>query len=139
MASRPTFPIAVNILVLKDGKLLLGQRVGGFADGLWCLPGGHLEHGESLTEAAKRELLEETGIVAEGMSFESVLNETSITPHYVHFCFRALNPEGAPSIREPEKFKRWEWFSPNDLPVEMIRSHSAQLQAVNHRTEIVEL
>jgi ADP-ribose pyrophosphatase YjhB (NUDIX family) len=43
-----------------DGVLLVRERV----DGLWCLPGGFVDVGDSPTEAAARETLEEAGVVA---------------------------------------------------------------------------
>jgi 8-oxo-dGTP pyrophosphatase MutT (NUDIX family) len=47
----------------RDGKLLLGKnRKGGAYEGLWVIPGGGIEEGETKKEALRRELLEETGI-----------------------------------------------------------------------------
>ena len=40
-------------------KILLTQRAD---NGRWCLPGGHMESGESAAEACEREVLEETGL-----------------------------------------------------------------------------
>lgn len=50
----------------KDGKVLITKRYNGddTNPGKWCLPGGHVEAGESASQAAKRELFEETGIQA---------------------------------------------------------------------------
>ena len=66
--------IAVNIFVVRDGLILLGKRKGAIGDGTWCLPGGHLEYMESLTEAAKRELKEETGLEAD-LTWENLIND----------------------------------------------------------------
>lgn len=44
--------------------MLLVRRKSGPYAGKWSLPGGHVEFGERMAEAAKRELAEETGIVA---------------------------------------------------------------------------
>ena len=49
----------VNIAILKDGKILLTKRED-FE--VWCLPGGIVEPGESVVEAAVREAREETGL-----------------------------------------------------------------------------
>lgn len=59
-------PVAgVSILLHGDGKVLLVKRGKAPYAGAWSLPGGRVEPGESLTEAALRELREETGLQAE--------------------------------------------------------------------------
>jgi 8-oxo-dGTP pyrophosphatase MutT (NUDIX family) len=45
----------------KNGYVLLLQEGGHLAKGLWCFPGGHVDEGESFSEAAIREALEESG------------------------------------------------------------------------------
>lgn len=53
-----------DVLLFRDGKLLILQRVGEMGEGTteWCIPGGHVDAGEEWREAACRELFEETGI-----------------------------------------------------------------------------
>lgn len=59
-------PIAgVSMCVVKDNKVLLAKRGNANGYGLWSFPGGHVEKGEALRDAALRELAEETGINAE--------------------------------------------------------------------------
>ena len=55
--------VGVACVVQKEGKVLLGQRKGAHAVGCWGFPGGHLEFVESVESCAKRELLEETGLI----------------------------------------------------------------------------
>lgn len=59
-------PIAgVSICVVRDGRVLLVERAkNDRLRGLWSLPGGHVELGETLREAALRELKEETEVEA---------------------------------------------------------------------------
>jgi 8-oxo-dGTP diphosphatase len=65
MANReyPDAPrVGVGAVVLREGRVLLVRRGVAPANGLWAIPGGGLELGETLREAAEREILEETGI-----------------------------------------------------------------------------
>lgn len=54
----------VDVLVFRGDKLLILNRVGekGAVSNDWCIPGGHVDPGETFLQAAKRELFEETGI-----------------------------------------------------------------------------
>ena len=62
----PSNPIAaVGAIVLRDGQILLIMRTKEPGAGKWSIPGGKIELGEKLFEAAKREVLEETGIDVE--------------------------------------------------------------------------
>lgn len=53
-----------DVLLFRGDKLLILQRAGeyGASTSQWCIPGGHVDPGESFLEAAVRELFEETGI-----------------------------------------------------------------------------
>ena len=56
--------VGVGAVVIRDGRVLLIRRGIAPSQGLWAIPGGSLELGETLQEGAERELLEETGIRA---------------------------------------------------------------------------
>ena len=64
--SRREFPdrpvVGVGAVVIRDGKILLVKRGIEPSKGLWAIPGGSLELGETLQQAAEREILEETGV-----------------------------------------------------------------------------
>ncbi len=53
------------VLVIHDGKVLIGKRSGGEG---WCGPGGHIEAGETPEQAAIREAMEEFGILCTGLT-----------------------------------------------------------------------
>lgn len=55
--------VAVGAIVIKDEKILLVKRNKAPHKDLWAIPGGVVELGETLQEAAEREILEETGLV----------------------------------------------------------------------------
>lgn len=54
--------VAVTSLVQRDGKVLLVRRGNEPGYGLWSMPGGYMDRGEVVEEAAAREVLEETGL-----------------------------------------------------------------------------
>jgi 8-oxo-dGTP diphosphatase len=66
----PTRPfLAASIAVLREGKVLLATRTRPPMDTLFTLPGGLVEPGETLAQAALRELQEEVGVTAEVIGF----------------------------------------------------------------------
>jgi len=65
--------VGVGCLVLDEqGKVLLVRRAYPPGAGKWSIPGGHVELGEDLVEAATRELKEETGVEAEPVGVVNV-------------------------------------------------------------------
>ncbi len=54
----PVPQVGVGVLILRDGKVLLGRRKGSHGAGCWSAPGGHLEFGEAVEDCALREALE---------------------------------------------------------------------------------
>ena len=114
----PTRPlVGLSVLVMKDGKLLLGKRKGSHGAGEYAAPGGHLEHLESFQACAAREVLEETGIEIGALRFLRVLNSVEYAPkHYVDLAFVAEWRSGEPQVREPDKVERWDWYDIFDLP-----------------------
>lgn len=109
--------VGICVVVVKDGKILLGKRKGSHGEGEYATPGGHLEHLESFRQCAARELLEETGIEVGPLRFLRVLNATQYAPkHYIDLAFAAPWVAGDPEVREPDKVERWDWYDPSDLP-----------------------
>lgn len=54
--------VTVDCIVIKDGKVVLGKRAARLVEGgKWCLLGGYMSRGETLPEAAAREVMEESG------------------------------------------------------------------------------
>lgn len=107
----------VGVLILRDGKVLLGRRRGSHGEGTWAPPGGHIDEGESVEACARREVLEETGLAIVrprlGPSTEDRFPEGK---HFITTFVLADAPEGTPENREPEKCDGWEWFRWAELP-----------------------
>ena len=57
--------VGVGVVLVDQGRILLVQRGHEPNQGLWAVPGGKVELGESLTAAAVREVMEETGLSVE--------------------------------------------------------------------------
>jgi 8-oxo-dGTP diphosphatase len=62
MPSNPSPQVGVGVLIVENGRVLLGKRKGSDGAGTWSAPGGHLEFGETVEACARREVLEETGL-----------------------------------------------------------------------------
>src|ERR1043165_8295157 len=57
--------LAVSAAIIRDGHVLVARRAKGASTGLFTLPGGVVEAGETLHQAVMREIAEETGIRSE--------------------------------------------------------------------------
>lgn len=133
-----TIKIAVNVLVIKQSKVLLGKRLNVTGNGTYGVPGGHLEFGEDLKAAAARELKEETGLVAEELEFLQVVNNPRKETHYLHVNFLATKWQGNVENKEPHKCEGWEWFDLNNLPKNIFLPHASFVPAYLEQVNYVE-
>lgn len=113
-----TTRIGVGVLVVRDGRVLLGLRRGAHGAGTWAPPGGHLEHGESVESCARREAMEETGIALDTITPGpySVDAFPELEVQYVTLFVLATSERGAPAVLEPDKCEEWRWFHWGALP-----------------------
>jgi ADP-ribose pyrophosphatase YjhB (NUDIX family) len=105
-AARPV--LAASVAVFRaDGKVLLATRTKPPAADVWSLPGGKVEAGETLEEAALRELGEEVGVTARILGFNRHVEIIHREPdgrtshHFVVASFVAAHVEGEP-VTGPE-------------------------------------
>ena len=113
-----------GIMILKNGKVLLGKRNEDpekassllHGEGTFTCPGGKLDFGERIVDAARREVMEETGINAKDLQVISVTNEIVPDAHFVTIGFLCKNFAGEPKVMEPEEITEWKWFSLDQLP-----------------------
>lgn len=115
--------VGCGVAVWRDGGLLLSRREhveGKPGGGLWAMPGGKIEDGEWPSQAAIREVHEETGLHV--VTLEALPNwhwtdkwTTDGTP-WLTLYFRATVADGKPENTEPHKQGPWWWFSPKSLP-----------------------
>lgn len=114
-------PYGAHALVTRDdGELLLVRHTG---VGLWVLPGGEVDGGESYREAAERELAEEAGIDAEfdGLAMLTRVEITcgSCDTWGVLPVFGARARTTDPSISDPDdEIGAARWFAPAEVPAD---------------------
>jgi ADP-ribose pyrophosphatase YjhB (NUDIX family) len=114
----------VSICVVRDGRALLAQRSREPLRGVWSLPGGCIEWGETLHEAALRELAEETSVEAEIRMLldcvDVIQRDASgrVLHHYVLTTFGAVWRAGEPRAGSDAAAVRWvDSAGLDDLPM----------------------
>lgn len=123
--------VGIGVIVIKDGKVLLGKRRGAHGAGEYAWPGGHLEHLELFDACARREVMEETGLTIGPLRFVRVLNLRAYAPrHYVDLVFAADWVAGEPEVREPDKVERWAWYDLDALPSPLFATVPTALEAL---------
>ncbi|KXK26157.1 MAG: 8-oxo-dGTP diphosphatase [candidate division WS6 bacterium OLB20] len=105
--------VAVYVALERDGSFyFLRRKNTGWQDGMLTLPSGHVDRGEYPSDAAVRELAEETGIVVEPEQLE-LLGTVYRRDRYVDFYFVAHDWTGEPELAEPEKASEGIWTTPD--------------------------
>ena len=95
--AEPQRPVpCVGVVCLRGREVLLIQRGKPPREGQWSIPGGRMEWGETVTDAALRELREETGVEAELLGLIEVLDHISEHGHAVLIDFAARWVSGEP-------------------------------------------
>ena len=110
----PTRPyLAVSAAIFRDGRVLIVRRAGPPAHGLYTLPGGGVELGETLVEAVTREVREETGLEIEAHGLagyrQLIARDGSgrIERHFVILPFAARWIAGEVSLNEELGEAHW--------------------------------
>jgi 8-oxo-dGTP diphosphatase len=116
----PTRPIlAVSASILRDGKVLVVRRARKPARGVYTLPGGGVEVGETLIEAVKREVREETALEVEPVALagqrEVIVRDAAgrVERHFVILSFACRWLAGEPTLNEELDDARW--LKPDEL------------------------
>jgi 8-oxo-dGTP diphosphatase len=110
--------VGVGVVIVRDGQVLLGKRMGSHGAGTWALPGGHLEFGETPEACARRETLEETGLRLRSVVPAAYTNDIMQAEgmHYVTLFVQAVPEPGEPQVLEPLKCEQWTWCDWSRLP-----------------------
>lgn len=122
--------VGVGVLIVKDGKVLLGKRKNSHGADEYGGPGGHLEYGETMKETALREIAEECGVKVKNLRMLCVSDLLTYFPkHYLDIGFTAEWESGEPQVLEPHKLEKWEWFDIDNVPEKLFGCVSSYIES----------
>jgi 8-oxo-dGTP diphosphatase len=139
--NRQILPAVAAIIFNTEGEILLQHRKD---VGQWCIISGHVEYGESVTEAVLREIKEETNTAAEIVRLIGIYsspafqtyhyNDTSI--QYVTSYFEAKFTSQVDLQFHNNETGALQFFSPQQLPAPLAQMHPNWLQDALSRQEM---
>lgn len=143
MANRERFKLIPSVygFFIKDGKILLLRRYQtGFEDENYGLPSGHADGGETMKEAAAREMLEEIGakIDAGDLDLAVTMHRWCGDHERIDFFFTINHWQGEITNREPEKCDDLSWFPLDQLPENTIPYIKAAIDCYSKREKYCE-
>lgn len=133
---RAKFPVTVHLFFFRENQILLIRRFNtGFADGQYSVPAGHLDGGETVIAAARREAQEEVAVRIEpdDIQYSSVMHRME-GDERVDYFVHVTKWDGEPVNAEPNKCDDIRWADLDDLPTNTIPYIRRALH--NHHTGI---
>ncbi len=120
----------VALVVRKGGKFLLLKRANRTGRGLWCIPGGHAETGETAEKAALREAREEIGEVLLGKFILKFVHDVRAGHmHEAHIFFARLKGK----VKINEESSAYGWFTLEEMKTMALTDYT--LYALNYMIE----
>ncbi len=116
------FPVTVHVFLLQESNILLLRRFNtGYEDGNYSVVSGHVEGGETITQAAIREASEETGVTIQSLNLNVVgIMHRKSNDERVDFFLVNMIWSGDLFNHEPNKCDELAWFPINALPTNTI-------------------
>ncbi len=106
------YRVAARVLIVQDNKVLLVKE--GIGGAWWALPGGGVDHGETVESSLVREVEEELGVSANEISSDfqivhyNIGNIVNGIPR-MNLFFRVSVPQA--SLKKTDHVEKWEWFA----------------------------
>jgi 8-oxo-dGTP pyrophosphatase MutT (NUDIX family) len=102
------FRLSAAVFAERDGQILVLKRSLGEAVGGWYLPGGAVDPGETVEEAARRELFEEAGITPSGpLTCVAVAHMHVYGRDSLQVLYRCACPDGEVVLSHEHSAARW--------------------------------
>lgn len=117
--------IGVNIAILDEGKILLTKRED-FE--IWCLPGGSVDEGESLAQAAVREAREETGLEVKLERLVGIYSRPRWRDESTHVVLFAARPAGGSLRPDPQEVLEARFFGPQEIPSDLVVDQALRIE-----------
>ena len=117
------YRVAIRVLIVQDDKILLVKEAD---DGWWAVPGGGVDHDETIESTLVREVEEELGVPASEVSsdFEivhyNIGNVVNNVPR-MNLFFKATIPKEL--LGKTDHVSEWKWFTRDELMQELYPSH----------------
>jgi ADP-ribose pyrophosphatase YjhB (NUDIX family) len=117
----------VAVVVERDGRLLLARRAVAPAQGLWDLPGGFLEAGETAEAGVHREIREETGLAVRLVRYLGSFPDTYGPRRLptLNLAFVVAVASGRPQAASD--VAALAWFGPGEIPRPLAFPHQEQV------------
>lgn len=121
----------MGAVVFKNEKILLIKRKNPPSQGLWAIPGGVIELGETIQEAAEREILEETGVVIRAESpvftFDAIVRDSDGRVRYHYIIVDVLAEYLSGGLIPGDDAADAGWFLPSELDTLPLSSPTKEL------------
>jgi 8-oxo-dGTP diphosphatase len=105
------YRVAIRVVIVQNSRVLLVQEM---PEMWWALPGGGVDHGESVESALTREVEEELGVPAKEVSSDfqivhyTIGNVVNAVPR-MNLFFKASVPEE--TLKKTNHVAEWKWFT----------------------------
>jgi len=131
---RPDVPHGIEVVVIRTRS------------GLWTIPGGHVDPGETPAQAAEREALEEAGVIGrldpEPVDAVVLIKRASDILHPAHMVAPVFRLEVLAATEPEEEFRHPEWMTPDEAEKRLIEgrmpwSSGARIRALRAATRAI--
>ena len=119
--------LGVNVAIIRAGRILLTKRED-FE--VWCLPGGEVDPGESLAQAALREAREETGLEVRLTRLVGTYSEPHWRAGGMHIVLFSAEPLGDTMQLQPSEVVEAGYFAADDPPEPLLWWHRQRIRDV---------
>jgi len=111
--------VGVGAVIVEEGRALIVRRAQEPQKGRWSIPGGAVELGETLRQAAAREALEETGLAVEASEvlevFDSIYHDPAGLTQYHYVLVDFLCRKTGGELRAASDVSDVRWVTPEEL------------------------